>query len=266
MKKKLISLLLAALMVLSVLPLLVGADDAPKKLKISIESGEVARTEGSTVSLDVKLDENPGIVSATIPVVWNPEYLILTGVDYDDKDFVITQGWCGVDIGSDGISSGKYYLAWNNDTMCDYDENKNPIEKKFEGTGTLCTLTFKLVKSIGENEEIPVVTVMPGDGIDKLFTIMSWDMVDYMREGNVNREFEDGELTAVDKVAVPGDADGSGAFDLDDVFYVLYHYFFEDLYPLNGFDADFDKSGEFDLDDVFYILYHYFFSDLYPLN
>ena len=171
-------------------------------------------TIGAKVLVDVELKENPGgIVSATIPVAWNPAVLKLTGVsNYNDT---IKEGWLGADIPETGNTDGIYFLAWNNDTMCVDNPDGTKSEASYKETGRLCTLKFEmLAEKTKEDEAIPVQIVMDGDNA-ALFTVMSWYMKDYMEELPVaNKKMDNGDITVTDVLL--GDADNNGKVNLID--------------------------------------------------
>ena len=63
----------------------------------------------------------------------------------------------------------------------------------------------------------------------------------------------------------PGDVDGSGVVDLDDVIQLLFYLTFPESYPVNQ-PVDFDGSEAVDLDDVIHLLFHLTFPESYPLH
>jgi len=229
MKKRLIGVFLASLMTLGFLPAAAGAEDAAAPV-IEIEQVESAKLADTVVEVDVTIKNNPGFVSATIPVIWNDEILELTEVKnhdirdlLEDSEGVEDWGWLGYTDYS--CYEGLYYLAWNNDTLHDVDENGNFVEKSFTGDGLLCTLVFKVRRDITAEDalEYPVTAVVDND----LTNLMSWDMDDYTAEEpelnttGVTLAFGDGKITMVDKVIIPGDANGDGKVNSRDAARIL---------------------------------------------
>ena len=64
---------------------------------------------------------------------------------------------------------------------------------------------------------------------------------------------------------IPGDVDGDGVLNDEDVAQLLWHTLFPDAYPISG-SADFNGDGMVDDQDVAYLLWHTLFPDAYPLN
>ncbi len=65
--------------------------------------------------------------------------------------------------------------------------------------------------------------------------------------------------------ALKGDVDKSGAVDLNDAIYLLYHVNFPGNYPIDQ-EVDLDGNGQADLNDAIYLLYHVNFPSSYPLH
>ena len=89
--------------------------------------------------------------------------------------------------------------------------------------------------------------------------------------GEVDTEahsFENGSCIlcgAQDTTRVPGDIDGSGTVDVDDVLALLWYVLFPEDYPIDA-EADFDHNGSTDVDDVLTLLWYVLFPEDYPLN
>lgn len=64
---------------------------------------------------------------------------------------------------------------------------------------------------------------------------------------------------------IAGDVDNSGAVDLDDAIYLLYHILVGDMYPVSG-NCDFNCDGKLDIDDPIYLLFYILMGEeFYPL-
>ena len=63
---------------------------------------------------------------------------------------------------------------------------------------------------------------------------------------------------------IPGDLDGNGSIDNQDVEFLLWHTLFPEDYALTA-DADFDQNGSVDNQDVEFLLWHTLFPEDYPL-
>ena len=269
MKKRLISVLLACMMILTVLPAIVGAGDAAadtEGLVISIaKDAQLTNTKGSTVRVAVTVESNPGVVSMTLPVVWNDNILKLTGVEQTDG--VIKTGWIGY-TEYDKITD-TYYLAWNNDTLHDGSYG----EKNYTGTGTLCVLVFELLVDVAiENEEnpptYPVALVQPGDD-DAIMNIMNWKMEDFLHTKEddsihgVTVQLNNGQITMIDRI--PGDLNGDNKVTDKDAIYLLLHYYFPAKYPVVG-NVDYNSDNKVTDKDAIHLLLHYYFPTKYPLG
>ena len=79
MKQKILSGILAGVMAFTVMPMAVGA--ANKETKITFSDATYAKV-GEKIEITVSIENNPGFVSATIPVEWDESKLKL---DYVDK-------------------------------------------------------------------------------------------------------------------------------------------------------------------------------------
>ena len=80
--------------------------------------------------------------------------------------------------------------------------------------------------------------------------------------------FENGSCIlcgAQDTTRVPGDIDGNGTVDVDDVLALLWYVLFPEDYPIDA-EADFDHNGSTDVDDVLTLLWYVLFPEDYPLN
>ena len=74
--------------------------------------------------------------------------------------------------------------------------------------------------------------------------------------------------TLVGKGVLPGDLDGNGAVNQDDVVYLLLHTMFgEAFYPIKNAPADVDGNGTVNQDDAVYLLLHTMFGEnFYPIG
>ena len=64
--------------------------------------------------------------------------------------------------------------------------------------------------------------------------------------------------------SIPGDLDGNGSVDDEDVIYLLWHTLMADEYPVDQ-NVDFDQNGSVDDEDVIYLLWHTLMPKEYPL-
>ena len=161
MKKRFLSAFLALALIVSLCP---TAFAASGQIKASLSSAQVK--QGEKVSIQFKLDENPGFVSTNIQVNWPKDDLTLMAVSGTDT---IT-GWMGEPIPSDGKTGGKYVLSWQNNT----------ISSNITTTGVLCTLEFATLSSgsVGEKE-----ITLSTDGPGQEFTNFDMDTVNAVLAG-----------------------------------------------------------------------------------
>lgn len=83
----------------------------------------------------------------------------------------------------------------------------------------------------------------------------------------LGHNFEDGTCTNCGEkevTRIPGDIDGNGNVDVDDVLALLWYVLFPGEYPIEA-EADFDGNGATDVDDVLTLLWHVLFPEEYPL-
>jgi len=130
---------------------------------ITLETVNADPTAGTEIEVNVILENNPGMVSLTVPITWDDAVFSL--IDVKNTEGVIPTWYGMTDLS--GITD-TYYIAWNNDTYPD---------GNFNGNGVLCTLVFQLKQDItsGKTEYITV------DETDELLSIMNFDMQDYSR-------------------------------------------------------------------------------------
>ncbi len=79
-----------------------------------------------------------------------------------------------------------------------------------------------------------------------------------------------GNITGTLKITIkapeylPGDCDGNGSVNNEDVIYLLWHTMFAETYPLAA-PGDCDGNGKVNNEDVIYLLWHTMFPESYPL-
>lgn len=188
MKIKIIAALLAVLAAVTVIVMVPAMADTETAAvpAVVIESKNVAKAEaGETVSVSVDLvaTEDCGVVTMTIPVTWDTEVLEL--IDIENRFVILTEeyvdcnGWLGSDDYASAQENGVYYLAWDNDLA----------ERDFTESGTLCVMTFRILKDF---EETVITPVMSGDDILPIANIMNYAMNDRQNDF----VYEKGTLTA----------------------------------------------------------------------
>ena len=171
MKTKLIVAVLALLTVVALITILPAIADVEVSTdpSIVIESKDVDVKEGETLSVNVGIINNPGIVTMTLPVVWDTEVLEL--IDITNTYTILHEteecnGWMGHDDYAYAQENGVYYLAWDNDLAVeDFTEN-----------GILCTMEFRILKEF-DSTDINVV-MEESDTILPISNIMNFVMDD----------------------------------------------------------------------------------------
>ncbi len=218
-----------------------GADEAIQAVP-TIRFGTV-ELDGAvdTVEIDVYIENNPGFVSATIPVTWDDSVLKL--VDIQDYHTTVTDGWMGYSEYSNITDT--YYLAWNNDTMHDGSYGK----ANFTADGKLCTMVFELLDAA----QTETMYAISANLEDPLANMMNWDMEDYLNQKEndgiygVTIEFVDGGIMIGTQEYVLGDVNGDGELTFKDRVSLERHianwpgYTLEDI---NANAADINGDGD----------------------
>ncbi|MBR3144692.1 MAG: leucine-rich repeat protein [Clostridia bacterium] len=64
---------------------------------------------------------------------------------------------------------------------------------------------------------------------------------------------------------IKGDVNNDGVVTDQDAIYLLFHFYFSDMYPINQ-PGDFNGDGAVTDQDAIYLLFYFYFEDLYPLH
>lgn len=143
MKKRIVSLLLSVVMLISLLSVNAFAAD---KFTLKGSTHELEKVVGQTISFKVDITKNPGMIAGKFTVKWDNTALELTGVTFNSKGYPdrgtpeeITS------TGSFPVSFGDYLMK-SNSTF----------------TGTLATLTFKVLAA-AETKTYPITVVVNSD-------------------------------------------------------------------------------------------------------
>ena len=148
MKKRIISLLLAVVMIVSMFPATtVWANTEHSEASIAVDA--TWTNPGSTVDVDLVIADNPGILGARLTVSWDERLTLIA-----DKS-----GLAFVDLIY--TPPGKYSpsgtnFVWTNTTTI------LPLN------GDILTLTFQVPEDLKNNDILPIhVTYTPGDVVDR---------------------------------------------------------------------------------------------------
>lgn len=130
---------------------------------ISVGSVCTDAAPGTRFEVDIKLENNPGVVSMTIPITWDPAVLSLVEVKNTET---VLPSWNGMPDLSQ--TTDLYCISWNND---------NYREGNFEEDGILCTLVFQI------NEAVPTgnTSYVRVNSESALLSLMNFDMQDYSK-------------------------------------------------------------------------------------
>lgn len=188
--KKLISIIMVALMIMSILPMSVFAEELSQPV-LTIESA--AASPGTTFDVDVNIKNNPGIISAVLRLTFD-EGLTLVGAKNGNTFSTLSYTSPNQLINGGKITSGCQFM-WSGADIADKDIKD----------GTIITLTFEMSEDaeIGDSFNIKI-TGNKGDFLDKHLNehILSVQniitAVDYT-PGDIN---DDGNINALDIVVL----------------------------------------------------------------
>ena len=157
-QKKVAALFLAAIMLITLIPVQVFAADEPT-LTLSTAQG----SKGDTVNIGLTMTNNPGIVNLTLLVQYNATAFKLTKVE----DTNLLPG----KMHSDNLNDPEYCLTWANDT----------VTTNYTVNGLLVTLSFEILTDAPGSYPITLLSVPDG--------ILDVDM------NNINFTFVNGSVT-----------------------------------------------------------------------
>ncbi|MBQ4606682.1 MAG: hypothetical protein IJB15_08240, partial [Clostridia bacterium] len=178
MKRQLLCIWVTVAVMISLFAVYATADETVTQPTIVFQPGEVTTTGGiKTVEIQVKIRNNPGFVTATIPVKWEPAHLELIEVQNEEAYFVcepekvysdgkLADGWHGMPLVDSHNEAGLYHLAWG------YDASFQESRFNFMEDGVLATLTFKVIA-----DDTVVSTDVQTVERD-IANFMNWDMED----------------------------------------------------------------------------------------
>lgn len=185
--KKIISLIMVVLMVISILPVSVFAEEINQP-KLSIDSTEA--TPGDTFDVNVTLKNNPGIVSANLKITFD-EGLTLVGATNGEAFSTLTY-IPPKQLSSTGRITSSCQFAWTGFDIADEDIKD----------GTVLTLTFEMSEEVEIGDTFNIaISSNAGDVIDKNLNQISLSA--------------QGLITAVDYT--PGDINDDGSINMMDI-------------------------------------------------
>lgn len=178
MRKRILCAVLSLLMLVTMLPITVGADET-SVIDLAFTQRETA-TGATEVSVGVDMSGNPGLVSATIPIQWDNNVLKLKSVTPSTDIF--GEGWCGMSM-DEYTSNGTYYLAWSNDTRTAGNFTTD--------TGCLAELVFTIV-----DPTVDTSTALKFNMADAIANLMNFDMEDLNETNTVTANAGTVKVTA----------------------------------------------------------------------
>jgi len=254
MKKKIQGLL--ALVCLTVIPtvsVIHAAETSETTPLIRFATTQSAYIEADDeLHIDVYIDDNPGIVSLTLPVVWDADVLELISVENTEE---LIPNWYGPELPGD--TEGLYFLAWNNDTY--HDGNYGKAE--YSGNGILCTMVFRAKEDLHTGD-----LTMYVDTADPIANIMNWEMEDHLHKNASDSIYMENDfLFSSGVIRTGGDLNTDGTVNAWDAVYLLNHTINAEEYPLDA-DADYNRDGSVTAADALYLLRHTILPERYPLG
>lgn len=211
--KKVISLVMVVLMIISILPMSVFAQGL-KQPKIAIESADAS--PGQTFDVKISLEDNPGIVSAKFKVLFDEG---LTLVSATNGDVFSTLTYIPPkQLTSGGKITTSCQFAWTG-----FDINDSDIKN-----GTVLTLSFELSDEaeIGETFNISVSSEL-GDIVDR-------DLKEYALSTQ-------SKVTAIDYM--PGDVNDDGKINMMDIVLLSRYIVDECTYNPDGYAVKINESA-----------------------
>ncbi|MBQ3179039.1 MAG: hypothetical protein IJB52_14560 [Clostridia bacterium] len=165
MKRRIFCAVMTVVLVLTMLPVIVAAEGA---VEIAFTQRET-KAGATQVQVGVDMSNNPGLVTATIPVTWDNDVLHL--VDVIPSEDILSAGWIGMSM-DEYESNGTYYLAWDND-LAEADFTTE--------VGCLAELVFDIVDPSKDTN-----TTLAFDMDDPIANVMNFDMEDLRETVTVN--------------------------------------------------------------------------------
>ncbi len=212
--KKLLSVFLALLMLLTVFPTSIIAS-AANAATVTVES--VNAVPGSNVEVNIYVKNNPGILAANFTVTY-------------DKGLTLIDSKSG-----DAFSALSMTKPENYNSPCKFGWDALEIADKDIKDGTILTLTFSVDKGVSANSKLNVkLSYQNGNIIDS-------DLND------IPVTINNGSVTIIDYI--PGDINGDGTIDLKDVTLVRRLVTGYSV-TANKLAADVNGDGEITMKDV----------------
>ena len=181
--KEALAVLLAVIMLFTAFPLQSAAKEPAATVTLTVESTN-ARI-GSTVDVQITIQNNPGILGATLALRYDDE-LTLTAATAGDA-------FSPLSLTKPGQFASPCQFVWDGEEL-----NVEDIKD-----GCILTLTFQVADDVASGSELPIrISYVPGDLIDKDLNIVSADIIN-------------GIITVLD--FTPGDVNDDGYLNPTDI-------------------------------------------------
>lgn len=240
--KKVLSFLLAALIIIGIVPLGTISAFAANTATVKVES--ISATPDSTVDVAISIMDNPGIASMGLTLSFD-EDLTLIGATNGEAFSELTMT-PPAQLKKSGSVTGSCRFAWlGSDNV-----NEN---------GDILHLTFKVSENAELNKECLIT-----------LTCLNGDILDASRNP-VNVSVENGKVLII--TYTPGDVDDSGFINMLDVLTLCQFYVDGCKYDPNGYavninpeSGDVDASGNINMLDVLMLCQYYVDGCIYDPN
>ena len=233
--KRVISFLIAATMMLSIIPFSSVASAATEDFTATLSVENVSAAVDSYVDVAINIIENPGIVSMGLTLTFD-EDLTLVGAT-NGEAFAELNMTPPAQLKKQGSVTGSCRFAWLGSDDC-------------TETGTILVLTFK-VSADAEMYKNCQITVSCDEG----------DILDSSRN-SIELISNPGKVTIIDYL--PGDVDDSGAINMLDVLTLCQYYVDGCKYDPEGYaidlkaeSGDVDANGKINMLDILTICQYY---------
>ena len=255
--KKILALLLAAVMVVGLSVLAFAADEEDPTFSVTADKASLA--VGEEVTLAVKLDKEIADVGG---MQYNLhfddgllEYVDGSATARDDNQVNSAIDWSKKSFDSATEPEMTRGTNYEGDTTYYRIIFADTMAKGFDTTfkaGTVMTVKFKALGAVEDVAE-------------------AFSLEDYMLVSTVSTGMKEIAVNVISRPTVEepavgyGDIDGDGEITSDDATYLLYHTLYPEEYPVTQ-DCDFNGDGDVNSDDATYLLYHTLYPEEYPLE
>ena len=227
--KSTLSMLLIAVLIVSLIPVSVMASTAPMKISVASKSA----TPGTTVDVEVAITDNPGVAAVTLNIDYDKDNLTLTGFTYNTDAL-------------SGASTTPYNALASTPTLFMVNGSQNVT-----GDFTFATLSFKVKENAKKGVSAYIRLSYDADNIYNI------------AETNVPCTVEDGAINIIS--CIPGDINWDEKVNAKDVSRLMqYHAGWQ--VEVNQSALDTNGDGKLNSKDISRLMQHIagWPVDLYP--